>query len=68
MNKLPIQKRAQILGLLVEGASFRSISRVADASINTVTKLLVDVGTACSAFHDERVRGFQARRVKVDEV
>lgn len=68
MNKLPIQKRAQILSLLVEGASLRSISRVSDVSINTVTKLLVDAGTACSAFHDERVRGFSARRVQVDEV
>src|SRR5919202_1930366 len=68
MNKLPIQKRAQILSLLVEGASLRSISRVADVSINTVTKLLVDAGTACSAFHDERVRGFSSRRIQVDEV
>src|SRR3954454_11676059 len=68
MNKLPIQKRAQILSLLVEGASLRSISRVADVSTNTVTKLLVDAGTACSAFHDERVRGFSTRRIQVDEV
>src|SRR4051812_39770890 len=68
MNKLPIQKRAQILHLLVEGMSLRSISRVADVSINTVTKLLVDAGTACSAFHDERVRGFPVQRVQVDEI
>jgi IS1 family transposase len=68
INKLPIEKRAQILSLLVEGASLRSISRVADVSINTVTKLLVDAGTACAAFHDERVRGFRSRRVQVDEV
>jgi len=47
MNKLPIEKRVQILSLLVEGNSLRSCSRIADVSINTVTKLLVDVGMAC---------------------
>jgi len=46
----------------------RSISRVADVSINTVSKLLVDGGKACAAFHDEKVRGVKARRVQVDEI
>ena len=35
MNKLPLAKRVQILSMLVEGSSMRSISRVADVSINT---------------------------------
>ena len=68
MNKLPLQTRVQILGMLCEGASMRSISRVADVSINTVSKLLVDAGKACAAFHDEKVRGVKARRVQVDEI
>ena len=46
----------------------RSISRVADVSINTVAKLLIDAGKACSAFHDEKVRGVKAKRVQVDEI
>lgn len=46
----------------------RSISRVADVSINTVSKLLVDAGRACAAFHDAKVRGVKARRVQVDEI
>ena len=46
----------------------RSISRVADVSINTVSKLLVDAGKACATFHDEKVRGVKARRVQVDEI
>ena len=46
----------------------RSISRVADVSINTVAKLLVDSGKACAAFHDETVRDVKARRVQVDEI
>src|ERR1700683_4286594 len=68
MNKLPLQTRVQILSMLCEGSSLRSISRVADVSINTVTKLLVDAGKACAAFHDEKVRGVKARRVQVDEI
>ncbi len=68
MNKLPLATRTQILAMLCEGASMRSISRVADVSINTVAKLLVDAGKACAAFHDEKVRGVKARRVQVDEI
>jgi IS1 family transposase len=68
MNKLPLRTRVQILAMLCEGSSMRSISRVADVSINTVSKLLVDAGNGCAAFHDERVRGVKARRVQVDEI
>jgi IS1 family transposase len=68
MNKLPLEARVQILSMLCEGSSMRSISRVADVSINTVAKLLVDAGTACATFHDSIVRGVTAKRVQVDEV
>jgi IS1 family transposase len=68
MNKLSIAKRAQILSMLVEGSSMRSVSRVADVSINTVAKLLADAGEACAAFHDEAVRGVKAKRVQCDEI
>jgi len=46
----------------------RSISRVADVSINTVDKILRDAGEACATFHDEHVRGVKARRVQCDEI
>jgi hypothetical protein len=49
MNKLPLAKRAQILSMLCEGSSMRSVSRVADVSINSVSKLLVEAGEACAA-------------------
>ena len=54
--------------MLVEGSSMRSISRVADVSINTVAKLLAEAGEACEAFHDETVRGVKAQRVQCDEI
>ncbi|MGH6922411.1 MAG: IS1 family transposase, partial [Propylenella sp.] len=68
MNKLPLARRVQILSLLCEGMSMRAISRIADVSINTVSKLLVDAGKACAAFHDEKVRDVKATRVQVDEI
>lgn len=68
MNKLSIQKRAQIIGMLVEGNSLRSVSRMADCSINTVTKLLVDVGVACSIYQDNTLRNIDSKRIQCDEI
>ena len=68
MNKLPLAKRVLILTLLCEGSSMRSISRIADVSINTVTKLLIDAGETCLALHDELVRDVQSARVQCDEI
>src|SRR5215813_7166493 len=68
MHKLPLERRAQILTMLVEGASMRAVSRVADVSINTVTKLLVDAGEACEVFHDRSVRGLKTAHLQCDEI
>lgn len=68
MNRLSTADRARILSMLVEGSSMRATSRVCDVSINTVTKLLVDAGLACSQFHDDNVRNVSVRRVECDEI
>ena len=68
MNKLPLSKRTQILSMLVEGMSMRSISRTVGVSINTVTKLVVEAGEACAAYHDEAVRNVSAKRIQCDEI
>jgi IS1 family transposase len=68
MNRLSLEKRVQILTMLCEGSSMRSISRVCDVSINTVTKLLVDAGRACAEYHDEAVHHVKAERVQCDEI
>ena len=68
MNKLPLKTRVQILSMLVEGSSMRSISRITGVSINTVSKLLVDAGRACAAYHDENVIGVRAGLVRCDEI
>lgn len=68
MNRLPIDKRAQIIGLLVEGMSMRAVSRVVGCSINTVTKLLEEVGFACNMYQSENLRNLNCKRVQCDEI
>lgn len=67
MNKLQSAKRAQILACLVEGNSLRVISQLADVSINTITKLLVDAGRACSEYQDKALRNLPCKRIQCDE-
>jgi IS1 family transposase len=68
MNRLSVADRASILRMLVEGNSLRSCSRLADVSLNTVTKLLVDLGAACERFHDEKIKNVRVRRLQADEI
>src|SRR5437764_4022294 len=68
MNKLPLAKRAQVLTLLCEGVSMRSIERIVGCSINTVDKLLSEAGEAALAYHDKAVRGVKSQRIQCDEI
>jgi IS1 family transposase len=68
MNQLPIATRAQILACLVEGNSLRATSRLCDVAINTVVKMLVDAGAACSAYQDRTFRNLTCRRLQCDEI
>jgi IS1 family transposase len=68
MNRLTTEDRARILHLLCEGQSIRATTRLTGASRNTVTKLLIDAGKACLAYHDANVRNVKAKRVQVDEI
>jgi IS1 family transposase len=68
MNRLPIATRINILNMLVEGVSMRSIARIADVSPNSVDKLLREAGKACLAIHDQEVRNVTATRVQCDEI
>lgn len=68
MNKLSKERRAQILGMMVEGVSIRAISRLTGASKNTITKLLAEAGQACSDYQDKALRNLPCKRVQVDEI
>lgn len=73
MNKKTTKERAQILILLVEGNSLRATVRIIremqdGCSINTVTKLLEEVGEACAWYQDEHFVNLNCKRVQVDEI
>lgn len=68
MNKLSIEKRAQVVGRLVEGMSIRATVRTTGVAKNTITKLLVDLGDACSYAANELLTGVEAKRVQCDEI
>lgn len=68
MNRLDVKKRLQILHMLCEGISMRSIMRLTGVSYNGVAKLLVDAGTACANYHNEHVKNVTSKRVQCDEI
>jgi len=68
MNRLSPDQRAQVIACLVEGNSIRATVRMTGVAKNTVTKLLVDLGTACSVHMDEAMRDLPCERLQVDEI
>jgi IS1 family transposase len=68
MNRLDIAEQKRVVAALVEGNSIRSTSRMTGVARNTVTKLLVDLGSACMKYHDEHVRNVRVRRLQCDEI
>ena len=68
MNKKTTKERAHIINLLVEGNSLRSTSRIAGVSLNTVIKLLKEVGEACAWYQDKHLVNLPCKRVQVDEI
>lgn len=68
MNRLSREKRAQILGMMVEGVSIRAIARMTGASKNTIVKLLADAGEIFSEYQHEHVRNLKSKRLQLDEI
>lgn len=68
MNKLSTDRRAQILGMMVEGNSIRAIVRMTGASKNTVVKLLEAAGEAFTAYQDRELRNLPCKRLQLDEI
>jgi IS1 family transposase len=68
MNRLSRTDRAQIIRALVEGNSLRSTTRITGRSINTVSKLLVDLGRACTEYQMRTLVDLPATRIECDEI
>jgi IS1 family transposase len=68
MNQMDAAKRAQVLMALVEGTSIRSICRMFGVGKNTVARLLIDAGVACSIYQNENLKNLTATKVQCDEI
>ena len=68
MNRLDNNKRTQIVTAIVEGCSVRSISRMTGASKNTIQKLLIELGAACSEYMNKTLVNLTCKRVQCDEI
>lgn len=68
MNKLSLDRQAQIIKVLCEGNSLRSTARITDSSINTVVKLLKEVGAACLEYQDKIMKDLPCKKLQCDEI
>lgn len=68
MNRLSTEKRAQVLSMMVEGNSVRATSRMSGVAINTVQKLMLDIGEACTDFQDRTLVNLSCKVIEADEI
>ena len=68
MNRLSIERQAQVVRCLVEGNSLRSTVRMTGVAKNTIVKLLTDLGQACAEFQDGEFTNLTCDRIQVDEI
>ncbi len=67
-NELKSEAKAQVVSLLCEGSSLRSIERITGIHRDTVMRLGVRVGTTCAKIQDEKMRGLNCANIEVDEI
>jgi len=68
VNRLSTDKRAQIIGALVEGNSIRATVRMTGAAKNTINKLLIEIGDAAYAYLDGAMNDLPCRHLELDEI
>ncbi|OGQ07311.1 MAG: transposase [Deltaproteobacteria bacterium RIFCSPLOWO2_12_FULL_40_28] len=68
MNKLNVKDQVRIVASLVEGNSIRATCRMTGASKNTVVKLLVNLGRACSEYQDKTFKNLNCKHIQCDEI
>lgn len=68
MNRLTTAKRVAVVTALVEGNSIRATVRMTGVAKNTITRLLLELGDACSRYQDETLRNLPCRRLQCDEI
>jgi len=68
MNKLSLERKAQVIRTLCEGNSIRSTARITGTAINTVVKLLREVGAACLDYQNKTMHNLPCKKLQCDEI
>ncbi len=68
MNKLSVDRQAQVIKVLCEGNSIRSTARITNTAINTVVNLLKKVGATCAEYQDRALRDLPCKTIQCDEI
>ena len=68
MNRLDKAKQIQVVNALVEGNSIRATVRMTGVSKNTIAKLLVELGAACSEYMNKTLVNLPSKRIQCDEI
>src|SRR5207247_7708329 len=67
-NVLKLEKQVAVIGMLVEGASVRSIERMTGVHRDTILRLMVRVAESAAAFSDATLRDLDCHRIECDEI
>jgi hypothetical protein len=67
-NILNTDKQIAMISALAEGSSIRSIERITGVHRDTIMRLGVKVGQACTSLMDEAMRELPCTRLEMDEI
>ena len=67
-NNLNMDKQITVIAALAEGSSIRSIERITGVHRDTIMRLGVEVGQACTSLMDGTMRDLSCTRLEMDEI
>ncbi len=67
-NNLPIEKQALVANALAEGSSIRAIERMTRIHRDTIMRLGVKIGQACTNMMDKTMVNLPCKRIQMDEI
>lgn len=68
MNRLGLERRAQIISALVDGNSVRATGRIVGAAKGTILSLLAQIGETCFAYQYAKHVNLPCERIQMDEI
>jgi IS1 family transposase len=67
-NELKSETKAQVVSLLCEGSSIRSVERITGIHRDTIMRLGVRIGEGCQQIMDTKMRGLNCKQIEIDEI